>query len=153
MPSTDIYILSGPVHTGKTTALMQWASGRIDVHGILTPVGEDGKRFFYDLQSKVRWPMEAEVGETEILSIGKFVFSAKAFQRAIELLRSAINTDGWLVIDEIGPMELKGEGFAEVFGEILGERKGKLVVVMREGIIKDICISFQIGEFSEFRIA
>lgn len=132
---------------------MQWASGRIDVHGILTPVGEDGKRFFYDLQSKAQWPMEAEAGETEILSIGKFVFSAKAFQRAIELLRSAMNADGWLVIDEIGPMELKGEGFAGVLGEILSGRKGKLVVVMREGIIKDICISFQIGEFSEFRIA
>lgn len=86
--------------------------------------------------------MEAEAGETETLSIGRFVFSAKAFQRAIEVLRSAINTDGWLVIDEIGPMELRGEGFAGVFGEILGERKGKLVVVIREGLVEEVCKEF-----------
>ncbi len=86
--------------------------------------------------------MEADPDETETLSIGRFVFSAKAFQRAIDVLRSAIDADGWLLIDEIGPMELKGEGFAGVFGEILRERKGKLVVVIRDGLIEEVCKEF-----------
>lgn len=77
--------------------------------------------------------MEAEADESAVLSVGRFQFSKNNFDRAIGIIRDAIPQDGWLIIDEIGPLELKGEGFHDVLKEVLGGRKGKLLLVVREG--------------------
>jgi len=127
-----IYILSAPIQSGKTTSLIQWSETRKDVHGILTPV-VNGKRVFMNAQTKEQFPMEAE-GEEETLAIGRFVFSKAGFDKAIQVIKDAITQDGWLVIDEIGPMELKDEGFSEVLKETLALKKEKIVLVVREGI-------------------
>ncbi len=81
--------------------------------------------------------MEAS-GEEETLVVGRFVFSKKGFDKAIEIIRDAINKDGWLVIDEIGPLELKGEGFCSVLKETLALRREKLLLVVREGLAEQV---------------
>lgn len=121
------------------------------MHGILTPVGENGKRYFLDLASKATWPMEAVDGETETLSIGRFVFSATGFQRAVEVIRDSINKPGWLVIDEIGPMELRGEGFSEILRQCLIERKNNLLLIIRKGLEGTVCECFGIGGICVFK--
>ena len=42
------------------------------------------------------------------------------------------------MIDEIGPMELRGKGFSKVLKEILMHRKEKLLLVVREGLAKKV---------------
>ena len=66
--------------------------------------------------------MEAR-GSEETLTIGRFAFSKTGFDKAIQIIRTAITKEGWLVIDEIGPLELKGEGFCDVMKEVLAMRK------------------------------
>lgn len=41
-----IYILSGEIRTGKTSALREWVRKRNDVDGLLCPDDANGKRFF-----------------------------------------------------------------------------------------------------------
>jgi nucleoside-triphosphatase THEP1 len=126
-----VYILTAPIQTGKTTALVAWSEKREDVYGILTPVA-DGKRMFMNAHNRQLFLMEAKEGETETLTIGRFTFSKANFDKAIQIIKEAIDKEGWLVIDEIGPMELRGEGFAEVLKEVLAKRKHNFLLVVRD---------------------
>jgi nucleoside-triphosphatase THEP1 len=131
-----IYILSAPVQSGKTSSLINWSAARKDVYGILTPV-INGKRVFMNAQTKEQFPMEA-TGDEETLEVGRFVFSKAGFDKAIQIIREAVNKKGWLIIDEIGPLELRGEGFCEVLKEVLAQRNNKLLLVVREGLLEQV---------------
>src|SRR5258705_7050710 len=138
-----IFILTAPIQSGKTTSLISWSAERKDVHGILTPV-VGGKRVFMNAQTREQFPMEA-AGEEETLVVGRFVFSKAGFDKAIQIFRDAINKEGWLVIDEIGPLELKGQGFCDVLKEVLAQRNNKLLLVVREGLVQQVKEYFSIG--------
>jgi nucleoside-triphosphatase THEP1 len=128
---SELILLMAPVQSGKTTSLIAWSAERNDVYGILTPV-VNGKRMFMDAHTRQLFLMEARVGETETLEIGKYIFSKKNFEKARQIIYDAIHKEGWLVIDEIGPLELKGEGFSEVLKAVLSQRKGKIILVIRD---------------------
>lgn len=138
-----IYVFSAPIQSGKTTSLLNWSAARKDVYGILTPV-VNGKRVFMDLQTKEQFPMEA-TGDEAVLTIGRFVFSKKGFDKAIQIIRDGINKEGWLVIDEIGPLELRGEGFCEILKELLAARQEKILLVVREGMAEQVRDLFKIN--------
>jgi len=128
-----IFILTAPIQTGKTTSLMTWSANRNDIYGILTPV-INGKRVFMNVQTKEQFPMEANESETDVLTVGRFTFSKNSFNKAIQIIREAINKDGWLIIDASDLMELRGEGFHDLLIEVMKERKEKVVLVIREGL-------------------
>ena len=148
------FILTGPVQTGKTTSLIKWSEKRDDVFGILTPVinklpdGSSGKskRTFMDAHARHLFDMEATENEKENLIVGRFIFSKINFDKAIQIVRNAKNKNGWLIIDEIGPMELRGDGFREVLKEVIasGNEKQKIVLVVREGLVDEVKESFQL---------
>ncbi|MDP4264118.1 MAG: nucleoside-triphosphatase [Bacteroidota bacterium] len=149
MPEQKIYLLTGPVQTGKTTSLINWSIKRNDVFGILTPV-VDGKRVFMNAHTREQFPMEATGGETETQKVGRFIFSKTNFNRAVQVILDAMNTSGWLAIDEIGPLELRGEGFCSALKEVLQDRrKGRIILVIREGIQEKVREYFNIKEAAE----
>lgn len=130
-----IFILSAPVQTGKTTSVIKWSEGA-EVHGILTPV-VNGKRLFMNAATKEQFPMEAS-GNEAALSVGRFTFSMKGFEKAIQVIRNSINKKGWLIIDEIGPLELRGEGFHDVLKEVLTQREGKTLLIVRKELVGQV---------------
>jgi nucleoside-triphosphatase THEP1 len=137
-----VFILTAPIQSGKTTSLINWSSARNDIHGILTPVVA-GKRVFMNTNTKEQFPMEA-TGDEEALVVGRFAFSKKEFEKAIQIIRDAITKEGWLIIDEIGPLELKGDGFCDVLKEVLMLRKGKILLIVREGMAEQVIKYFNI---------
>jgi nucleoside-triphosphatase len=107
MAAKKIILFTGEIQTGKTTTLFNWVKDRKDVSGVLTPV-VDGKRFFYSIPDDAYYNMEAAENETEILRVGRFLFSATQFEKTNNSILKWLNEPGWkyLVIDEIGPLEL-----------------------------------------------
>ena len=99
-----------------------------------------------NVQTKEQFAMEAVDGEEEIIKVGKYVFSKNNFNKAIQIIRNAIETKGWLVIDEIGLLELRGEGFYEVLKEVLAVRQEKIILVVREGLAEQVKVHFNISE-------
>ena len=143
-----IYILTGPVQSGKTTTIVNWALGKDGVFGILTPV-INGKRMFMDVHSREKFEMEANSRETEILMVGKFKFSKEGFSKAEDILRNGLNEkSGWLVVDEIGPLELRGEGLSDILKEILhsASHQQKILLVIRESILENVIQFFRLQE-------
>jgi nucleoside-triphosphatase len=142
-----IYILTGAIQTGKTTTLLKWAAGRNDVYGILTPV-VNGKRVFMDIRSGEQFDMEAAPDDVAVLSVGKYKFSKKSFDRAAEIIITGSRAGiGWLVMDEIGPLELEGKGFSETLKKILrAENIQNLVLVVRSSMLEKIMEYFKLAE-------
>lgn len=140
MLKKEISILSGPIHSGKSSALLKWCKGKTDVHGILTPI-ENGKRVFMDISSGEKFPMEANEKELLKIKFGNHNFSLMAFSKAVHIITSALRQSrGWLVIDEIGPLELSGKGFDEILREILETEKAplKLILVVRDNLLDQV---------------
>ncbi len=141
----EVFILTAPIQSGKTTSLLQWSENRKDVFGILTPV-VNGKRVFLNPLSKEQWPMEANDDE-ETVAAGRFLFSKKGFERAVAVIAEGIDKEGWLVIDEIGPLELRGDGFNAVLREAVRNRKARLLIVVREGMAEKISLHYDISDY------
>ena len=150
MTANKIHILSAPKHSGKTTQLARWAGARHDVFGILTPI-VNGKRVFMDAHTKEQFHMEATEDEIDILEIGKYRFSKKSFDKAIGILLEALNEKtGFIIVDEIGPLELRGFGFSEVLQTLLDKANSpmQIVLVMREALLEDVADHFQLNRFT-----
>jgi len=148
MQKKEVYILTGTIHSGKSSTLAKWCNTRNDVFGILSPV-ENGKRFFQDISNGEKFPMEAGPEEISTIPIGKFKFSMSAFSKAVEIIAgSAYNKNGWLVIDEIGPLELSGRGFDEVLKEVLQASPSnmKIILVVRDTIKDDVIYRYSLSD-------
>jgi nucleoside-triphosphatase len=175
-PEKKIYIISGPIQSGKTSALLQWSATRNDVYGILTPI-INGKRVFMNAHSREQFAMEADdrnayskntdgkdaddrdasnkdVSNTDasnkdaaVINIGRYSFSQTAFNKAKEIIRTAIGQANWLLIDEIGPLELNNQGFADVLQEALAalHHEQTIVLVVREGLREKVKEKFGIA--------
>gem|GEM_PF-171711 len=135
--STGVYILTAPVGTGKTTSVLQWIGEQEQVYGILSPV-INGKRYFYDIETKTEFPMEADEATQNTLSVGRFVFRKEAFEKACAIIERSADKAGWLVIDEIGPLELRGEGLATSTVKVLAKRNNRILLVVREGLAEKV---------------
>jgi nucleoside-triphosphatase THEP1 len=141
----QIYILAGAVHSGKTTALQAFCKTKADAGGILSPVIE-GSRWFQDVYSGVIFAMEAEADD-DVFTIGKYKFNKSAFERAAGIIRNSFETE-WLIIDEIGPLELQGEGFSAVIKEALASQQVQnLLVVVRETVLNEVIKHFRISDY------
>lgn len=150
--SKNIYILTGPVSTGKTTRLLDWSLKTNEVFGIASPVIRN-RRMFFDLSTRAVFSMEAEDGNSPILKIGKYNFSMAAFINAEKIISEGMkNNTGYLVMDEIGPLEIQGKGFGNILKKILSiqERNYHLVLVIRDKILEDALKHFGIEKYIEF---
>lgn len=136
---SKIYILTGPIRSGKTSALLRWSAEQKSIGGILTPE-INGDRVFQILPGNLILPMLAN-SEEETMEVGRFRFSKNSFQQAIQAIyRSLEEKKEWIVIDEIGPLELRGEGFADLLHYMLRnkERDYQILMVVREGLTEKV---------------
>ena len=145
----NIFIYTGPVHTGKTTRLMQWAASQNKIDGIFQPVIDD-KRFIYHIASRTLKMLEmpAKTSNKQVIKIGKYHFSQETFSWAQNILLNCLEKDlEWLVIDELGPLELDGNGLEPAISKIFTEYekiKGNILCVVRDSILENFIEHYQL---------
>jgi nucleoside-triphosphatase len=140
-----IYILSGDIRTGKTTALKKWIANWQNVKGILTPDNAVGVRELYHITEDKTYPFQAANENEATVSVGRFVFLQKTFDLANEILINEFEEDDFefLVIDEIGKLELKGAGLNPAARHILQSNRkleGDIILVVRSFLV-EACIA------------
>ena len=91
--------------------------------------------------------MEARKNETETIAIGRFIFSKTAFEKASRIIRNAKDKKGWLVIDEIGPLELRKGGFYKALSDVLKNHAAQLLLVVREGLVDKVKEFFELTHY------
>lgn len=158
-----IYILTGPIRSGKTTALLNWSASRNDVDGLLCPDGNDGKRYFLNIQSKASFEFEVKssykISEDNdgIVVIGHFKFLKSAFERANNLLKTIASEtkQQYIIIDELGKLELKHQGLhdaAEILiPKFINTVNQHLILVVREYLLEDMVEHYDISDYKILR--
>lgn len=134
-------ILSGEIQSGKTTALQKWLVGK-NAAGVLSPV-VSGERMLYNIQDACYIPFQSPVSTPETISVGRFHFYISAFEQTGEILQQRTNAD-WLIVDEIGPLELKDQGFFQSLVNILTDPTINLLVVVRTSLLEEVKEKFSL---------
>lgn len=133
-----IRILTGEIKTGKTTRLMYWAASQKNIDGIFQPV-IDEKRFVYHIGSRTLKPLETTESE-EVTSIGKYNFSNQTFLWSQNILSEcAAKNLEWIIVDEIGPLELQDKGLEPAISKLFSEREkiqAQILCVVRDSILE-----------------
>ena len=137
-----VYILSGAIHTGKSTALYQLCTSLIfkgkQVHGLINP-SIDGNKWFIDLKNGERFKMEESPRENSI-RVGRYIFSEEAFMRAREIILDIPNSSDLFIIDEIGKLELEGKGLEPAISrfthQLFSYPIHSIILVVRDFLLK-----------------
>lgn len=66
--------------------------------------------------------------------IGKFLFNCEGLKFGVEAIEKGISSD-FLFVDEVGYLELQGEGFSKVFGYIKEKKVKNCILVIRSSLV------------------
>ena len=158
-----VYVLEGSIGSGKTTLLHRWAdraraAGAV-VEGILAGP-TDPKTNLRRVSLLTREaaacefcsggrPYEAATAEEGVVKVGKFLFFSEAFEQQCEILakiaakleKCVKNAEHYMLIDEIGPLEIRrGMGLAPTLLSIVPRLPDtvSLVIVCRDSCVPDL---------------
>lgn len=147
-PTNNIYLLSGPVHSGKTSALTVFVNQHSNVGGFICPdilnlrylinVSDGTQHLFQVLNSQ---------SENDI-QIGQYSFLKSGFSAAHSILLSAKNYDfNFFIIDEIGKLELQGKGLEPALTLALKEfRNTNIIAIVRDYLLEEIIEKYQFSD-------
>lgn len=151
-------ILTGSVHSGKTTLLKQAAAGLnkrgFVVDGFLCiSVWEHDQVLGYDLlpiKTGKKIPFIRLTGEKDWERIGPFFFVPQTLEKANYIIRQGIEAD-LLIVDEVGPLELQGKGLWPALQHILPHKQINILLVVRSGLL-DAVLKAVSGDRDDIRI-
>lgn len=134
-----IILFSGPIHSGKTTRLQKFIADK-NCDGIVAPLN-DGKRYIQRIKTGEIKPLETE--SEDAIVIGKYKFSKHVFDWSRKQLQESLKSKiDFLVIDEIGKLELKDEGYEPILSTVVEQFKNQedfdLVLVVRESLLQRV---------------
>ncbi len=148
-----IYILAGDIRTGKTSALREWVPTWDNVKGILCPDDKEELKYLCNIETQEKFPLEVKVKSEETISVGKFHFLGDTFKIANFLLIKTFDQYDFefLVMDELGELELKNEGIhmaaRYIIDNYVSNDKKNLLLVVRTHLVKDIIAHYGIRSF------
>jgi nucleoside-triphosphatase THEP1 len=153
-----IYIITGEKHSGKTTRAMELAEefkhNGWPVCGILSPgTMKHGLRHSIDIINAAtgeRRSLASRDGLTEgkCMSYGGFDFSEQGLEYARRAL-SEHKSCGIVFIDEIGPIELSGGGYAGELRELLKSDASSIFIIVRRELMDKMLAEFRIGKYEQ----
>ena len=148
---SNIYILSQPIKTGKTTLLKNWVDKQNNIAGILTPDVNE-VRMLYNIAEKTYHTLQVNTEENAI-KIGRFLFDKNGFKLAKEILSQSIPSQhNWVIVDEVGRLEINEQsGLEPTLTNIINayknqKAKGNLLLVVRDYLLQDVLNYYQIPD-------
>jgi len=154
-----IRIVSGPIDSGKTTRMQRrYAACRPNTAaGFISPKIYIGDRFqgyqICSLADGRTAPLallqEEYTGQfVPAFQFDRFIFAQAGFELGVSIIEDllAAGFRGEIFIDEIGPLELSGRGFAATLTRVL--RTGNdLTICVRESCLEEVLAKFGIKEY------
>jgi nucleoside-triphosphatase THEP1 len=155
-----MYILTGPVHSGKTTLLQNTIpvlkEKNLRIDGYLSEANWKNKEFIgydlVDLKDFCYHPFIRQRGQKEWQRISSFYFLPETLDRAIRIIHRCKKNVDLCIVDEVGPLELKGNGVWPALKDVLKISKQNLLLVVRKSILKDLMGKMQRDDFVVYDI-
>lgn len=149
---SKVLIITGDRQEGKTT-FVKWlikALHKKNPQGFYTEVEKIGEeRFGYYLvpinQGKRRLLCSIKP-ETGSIKYGKFYFDKTTFEMGSEIIQGFDSTkSGLFVVDEIGPLELSGEGWASALEDLIKKTETPMIWTVRRSLAEKVARRWNVG--------
>ena len=143
MKNPNIVLLTAPIRSGKTTAIQRWLERHaLPVNGILCP-DRAGIRCLIRLDTGEIYPFElAQSNRPDDIKIGRFLFSKQTFDIANDILRRLCKDSSTpIIIDEIGKLEWRNEGFEPALSALLSfhlHTQTPILIVVRDTLLDSV---------------
>lgn len=139
-----LYILTGPIHSGKTTLLKkvvkELKQQKQNVDGFLSEaVIKDRVMVGYDLldlKEEKSVPFIRKEGKENWENIGSYFFIPQSLEKAKRIILQS-KEDDLLVVDEVGPLELEGGGLWPALKKVIFLTRRRSLLVIRIDIVQD----------------
>lgn len=143
---TSVTILTGPTGSGKSSRVAAWCADRTDVSGILQRA-QAGGRALVALSSDETVALESLDPAEPAITVGRFRFRRAAFDWANAHLAAIAPDPAWsfVVLDELGPLELEGDGMASGARAVLAHSPGAVILLVRERLADAVVRAFAPG--------
>ena len=161
MVKPRVVIITGDIQQGKTTFAQKLISKlleqRIMVAGFLSiGINENGIRTGFilsDIETARQIELCSDKKDEKRLKLGRFYFN----QEAISFGNAILNTDNLvdkqlIVIDEIGPLELNGQGWSSSIDKITRSYMIPQLWVVRKSVVRHVAGKWNIGNAYVFDI-
>jgi len=135
----EVILITGPVNSGKSKHFEKLVENEkekgVTVSGIIArSVFEHGYKTGFDVinvyTGKARLLARIDRTPDELFTAGKYSFSKDGFNFAREALLG-FHKGGAAFLDEVGPLELEGGGYADCLTTLLGSDIARLYIVVR----------------------
>jgi nucleoside-triphosphatase THEP1 len=162
-----VTIITGDIHQGKTTKILSLCDDRPDLQGFVTvAVFEGGDRIGYDLQllpGGKQIPFMRLLQDSSSLkgaptkTLGKYALNLQAISVGGEHIEKLLDQGcRSIVMDELGPLECQGEGFAPWVRAVLDQMADlgtvDLWTAVRNTSLEEFLTVFRITDFKIIQI-
>ncbi|MFC1910653.1 nucleoside-triphosphatase [Chloroflexota bacterium] len=136
-----MFIITGDTAIGKSTICEELKElARLEgltYGGIITCKSSDGGIIIKELQSEMTEILASVDDKYNGPRIGKYYFNPVGIQFGLEAIKNAINTD-MLFVDELGYLELKGDGFSSIMKLLTSGKVRNSIVVIRKELLAEL---------------
>jgi len=165
-----VFILHGPRHSGKSSALAVWCSDEkakqgchTNVWGFLSTLSPEGLKTLQNIDTHETFPLESKEPGEDTMEIGvkPYYLNKQAFPFAESILDKALVTPtvkgAYFVLDEVGPLEVNKElGHHNLLTKLLGPQwrgaGGHVVLVVRDELLDEVCSKYALVAPSIFDV-
>ncbi len=157
----NIFILSGKRNSGKSTILQGVINGLQEkgfrIAGIRAPaIMQHGRKtgfYIHDIKTDKKALLCERRSESVPSTPQSFEFHENGLKLGRQALSpQAINDADLIIIDEVGPLELKGECWAEAIEQIFNTSEKPLLWVIRKGLVDKVCMHYGIMNRRDFDV-
>lgn len=142
-----LIILSGPVHSGKTTMLLKIVDElkkiKVAFDGFLSyPIIKKEEITGYsllDIKKNTFTPFITKSEKKNWQNIGPFFFIPEGLEKAEGIIHRGSESD-LLIVDEVGPLEIKKQGLWPSLQKVLHQANKNMLLVIRENILEDFLV-------------
>ncbi len=133
-----VIIVTGVVGIGKTTVCDKVVkiarSQGYSCGGIIAHKAQNGDIIIEDVQTGETRALASTSSIYQGPHAGRYFFNPEGIDFGTQAIARGTASD-ILLVDELGPLELRGEGFAEVIEEIAAGKVNNCVVVIRKDLL------------------
>lgn len=154
-----IYILTGPVHSGKTSLLKrvfhELKKKEVKIDGFLSEVVFEKQEVLgynlFALKEEKAVPFIRRRGEENWQKIGPYFFLPEGLAQAQEIIFRGKDAD-FFIVDEIGPLELAGKGLWPALEKVIFQSSIKYLLVVRRQILEGFLVMLRKRKVKVFDI-
>lgn len=161
MKLTQVYIITGAQGEGKSTRcteiIRKLKSNGESVGGIIAPgFWENNARYRFDLmdvKTEQRMPFAQREAKAGWKKIKTFYFNPEAIKKGEAILHAAVQENEWIVLDELGKLDLHGEVWGPVFTDLIHKHHKKWIISIRDLFVNEAIVHWNLPNVKTLRLS